>query len=137
MIRVLVADDFDIMMEAIRRLIETYEDVQIVDEVTRFEELLETIIDDAQDVVLVNDYVPPMDSGRAVRKLRELGITKPVLVMSMHRDVDNICRSLEAGANGYILKEEFLDELLPALRAVHRGEQYLSPLTTAVLEEEE
>jgi DNA-binding NarL/FixJ family response regulator len=137
LIRVLVADDFDVMMKAIRKLIGTYEDVQIVAEEQRFGEVLESITSEDQDVILMNDYVPPLDSAVATRKLRELGIGTPVLVMSMHQNAEHVRETLAAGANGYIVKTEFLEQLLPAIRAVHRGEQYLSPVARAALEEAE
>ena len=137
MIRVLVADDFEVMMNSIRRLIDSFEDVEIVQEEERFGEVLESILDENQDVILMNDYVPPLDSAAATARLRNLGIETPVLVMSAHGDAEQVETTIAAGANGYILKEEFLEELHQAIRAVHGGENYLSPRATAALDEKE
>lgn len=137
MIRVLVADDFEVMMKSIRLLIDSFEDVEIVAEEERFGEVLESCRDENQDVILLNDYVPPLDSAVATRKLRELGIETPILVMSAHDDAAHVQATMAAGANGYILKAEFLDELHKGIQAVHRGETYLSPRAAAALEEHE
>lgn len=137
MIQLLIADDFPTMIEAVRKLIATYDGVQISDEVTRFEDVLATISGLEHNVILMNDYLPPLDSPRATAQLREMGIETPILVMSMHEDARLIRRAFDAGANGFILKTEFLEQLLPALKAVYAGERYLSPKAKAALAEEE
>lgn len=78
--------------------------------------------------------MPPTTSVAATERLREIGVTQPILVMSTHGDGELIRDSLAAGASGFILKEEFVQHLLPAIRAVFAGEQYLSPAATAALE---
>ncbi|HSM55738.1 MAG TPA: response regulator transcription factor [Candidatus Sulfomarinibacteraceae bacterium] len=137
MIQVLIADDFPTMIEAIRKLIATYDDVQISDEVTRFEDVVATIDGLEHDVILMNDYLPPLDSPRATKQLREMGIETPILVMSMHEDARLIRRAFDSGANGFILKTEFLEQLLPAIKAVYAGERYLSPTAVTALADEE
>lgn len=133
MIRLLVADNFPQMMDAIRRLCASYEDVELIAEASHFQELEEVLLRGAPDVVLMDDYLAPFDSAAATRKLREMGLSTPVLVMSMHSDADFIQASLEAGANGYIVKGEFVEELSPALLAVTQGRRYLSTRASAAL----
>lgn len=133
MIRVLIADDFPQMIEVMKRLIEGTDDMSVAGVVTNFEEVLEGVLQVEHDVLLMNDYLPPTNSVTASRRLREIGVTGPILVISMQRDADLVRDSLAAGANGFILKEEFREHLLPAIRTVYGGEQYLSPVATSLL----
>jgi two-component system uhpT operon response regulator UhpA len=81
----------------------------------------------------MDDYLAPFDSVKAARKLREMGVTTPLLVMSMHDDADLIQASLDAGANGFIVKGGLLEELSPALWTVHQGGRYLCKQANAAL----
>lgn len=134
MIRVLIADDFPQMIEVMEKLIDSAEDMTVVGVLTHFQDVLARIPEIDYEVVLIDDYLPPKTSVTATERLREIGVTAPILIMSMHQDVMVIRDSLAAGANGFILKEEFAQHLLPAIRAVYSGEQYLSPLATAAPE---
>ncbi len=133
MIRVLIADDFPQMIDVMEKMIGAAEDMTVVDVVTHFQDVLACIQEIEQEVVLMNDYLPPMTSVTATQRLREIGVTEPILIMSMHQDAKLIREALAAGANGFIFKEEFTKHLLPAIRTVFSGEQYLSPLAVSLV----
>lgn len=133
MIRVLIADDFPQMIEVMKRMIGTAEEMTVVDVVTNFQDVLECILEIEHEVVLMNDYLPPTTSVTATRRLREIGVEAPILIMSMHQDPQLVRDSLAAGADGFIFKEEFTDHLLPAIRTVFEGQQYLSPLAKSLV----
>ena len=137
MIRVLIADDFPQMIQVLEKLIGAAEDMAVASAITDFRTVQERIADIEFDVILMNDYLPPTNSVSASRRLRELGLETPIVVMSMQRDAGLIRDSLAAGANGFILKGEFMQHLLPAIRTVYSGEQYLSPDATTVLASKE
>lgn len=134
MIRVLIADDFPQMVTVMQRLIERAGDMRVAGIVTDFREVLEQILNVEHEVILMNDYLPPTTSVSATKRLRQMGVVSPIIVISMQHDASLIRDALEAGANGFILKEEFMYHLLPAIRKLHDGEQYLSPLATSLLE---
>lgn len=137
MIRVLIADDFPQMIDIMRRMLDRAEDMSVAGVVTNFDEVLQRILEIEHEVVLMNDYLYPTTSVSATAQLRQMGIDAPILIISMHRDAELIRDSLAAGANGFILKEEFGQHLLPAIRTVYDGERYLSPIATQVLSDQD
>ncbi|MFW6069377.1 MAG: response regulator [Chloroflexota bacterium] len=134
MIRVLIADDFPQMVTVMQRLIERADDMRVAGIVTDFRDVVAQILNIEHEVILMNDYLPPTTSVNATKRLREMGVISPIVVISMQHDPQLIRDALAAGANGFILKEEFLNHLLPAIRSVHEDEQYLSPLANSLLQ---
>ena len=126
-IRVLIADDFKVLRDVIRLHLERAEDIDVVDEAPDLDDALERIRTLQPDVVIMNDYLPPIDSAHATARFRELGFTAAILIISMHPEPALIQRSFLSGANGFMHKDEIDEYLVDAIRSVHRGERYLSP----------
>ena len=126
-IRVLIADDFKVLRDVIRLHLERAGDMEVVDEAPDLDDALERIRTLQPDVVIMNDYLPPIDSAHATARFRELGFAAGVLIISMHLEPGLIKRSLLSGANGFMNKDEIDQYLVDAIRRVHRGERYLSP----------
>jgi len=126
-IRVLIADDFKVLRDVIRLHLERAEDIDVVDEAPDLDDALERIRTLQPDVVIMNDYLPPIDSAHATASFRELGFTAAILIISMHPEPGLIQRSLLSGANGFMHKDEIDEYLVDAIRRVHQGERYLSP----------
>jgi len=126
-IRVLIADDFKVLRDVIRLHLERAGDIDVVDEAPDLDDALERIRTLQPDVVIMNDYLPPIDSAHATARFRELGFTAAILIISMHPEPGLIQRSLLSGANGFMHKDEIDEYLVDAIRRVHQGERYLSP----------
>jgi len=126
-IRILIADDFKVLRDVIRLHLERAEDMNVVDEAPDLNDALELIKTLRPDVVIMNDYLPPIDSAHATARFRELGFTAAIVIISMHLEPDLIHRSFLSGANGFMHKDEIDKYLVDAIRAVHQGERYLSP----------
>ncbi len=126
-IRVLIADDFKLLRDVIRLHLERAEDMDVVDESPDLNDALESIKTLRPDVVIMNDYLPPIDSAHATALFREKGFTGAILVISMHLEPDLIQRSFLSGVNGFMNKDEIDQYLVEAIRRVHQGERYLSP----------
>lgn len=126
-IRVFIADDFDILRQVMHLLLERAGDIDVIGEAPRLPEALEDVKALEPDVIIMNDYLPPIDSAHATERFRASGVSAPVLIVSMDVDVELIKRSFDAGANGFMHKDEMGDRLLDAVRHVHGGERYLSP----------
>lgn len=135
MIRLLVADDMEIMRKVIQQIVDRAEDVAIVSEETNLDGVVQRLDTREYDVILLNDFLPHASSDEGSRKLRDLGIQTPILVMGVFEEAEHLEQVLAGGANGIVFKKEFLQELLPAIRAVAAGQNYLSPLTKAILAE--
>jgi two-component system response regulator DesR len=126
-IRVLIADDFKVLRDVIRLHLERAGDIDVVDEAPDLDDALERVRTLRPDVVIMNDYLPPIDSAHATAHFRELGFTAAILIISMHLEPGLIQRSLLSGANGIMHKDEIDEYLVDAIRRVHQGERYLSP----------
>jgi DNA-binding NarL/FixJ family response regulator len=126
-IRVLIADDFKLLRDVIRLYLEQAADMEVIDEAPDVTDALESARALHPDIVIMNDYLPPIDSAHASALFREQGFTSAILVISMQLEPDQIKRSFLNGANGFMNKDEIDEYLVDAIRRVHQGERYLSP----------
>ena len=134
-IRVLIADDFKILRDVIRLYLERAEDLEVIDEARDLTDALETARALRPDVIIMNDYLPPIDSAHASALFREQGFTAGILVISMQIDPEQIKRSFSSGANGFMNKDEIDEQLVHAIRRIHQAERYLSPKATEAVKD--
>jgi len=126
-IRVLIADDFKVLRDVIRLHLERADDMDVVDEAPDLNDALERTKKAQPDVIIMNDFLPPIDSAHATLLFRKQGFNAAILIISMHPEPALIQRSFLSGANGFMHKDEITDHLVDAVRRVHQGERYLSP----------
>ena len=126
-IRILIADDFKSLRDVIRLYLAQAEDMNVIDEAPDLSRALEQTKALQPDVIIMNDYLPPIDSAHATALFRDQGITAAVLVISLQVEARLVDHALRSGVNGFISKDEINPLLVEAVRRVHRGERYLSP----------
>jgi len=126
-IRVLICDDHAILRKGIRALLSTEPDIQVVGEACDGQEVLAQVEALQPDVVLMDLVMPKMDGIEATRTLTGQGARTRVLVLTSFAADDKVFPAIKAGALGYILKDSGPDDLLQAIRQVHRGEPSLEP----------
>jgi DNA-binding NarL/FixJ family response regulator len=127
MIRVALADDHNLVRSGIRALLERLPDVEVVGEASNGREALELIAREKPDLALLDIGMPELNGlETAPRVARESPRTR-VVFLSMHADERHVAQALRLGVAGYLLKDSCADELPVLLRAVSRGETYLSP----------
>src|SRR5687767_8570614 len=126
-IHTLIADDFKILRDVIRLLLERTGDMDVVGEAPDLNNALERARTLRPDVIVMNSDLPPVDSAHAAALLRKEGIAAAILVISMHPNSDLMQRSFRSGAHGFMHKDEIDEFLVDAIRSVQRGERYLSP----------
>ena len=126
-IRVLIADDFKLLRDVIRLSLEQADDMTVIDEALDVTDGLESARALRPDVIIMNDYLPPIDSAHASALFREQGSPAAILIISMHIDPAQIQNSFASGANGFMIKDEIDDFLVDAVRSISMGERYLSP----------
>ncbi len=130
-VRILLADDHKLVRAGLRALLERIADVEVVGETADGQDALRQIAELRPDVALVDVSMPGLNGiETAARVAREHPATR-VLIVSMHLDEEYVHRALSAGAAGYLLKTSELQELEIAVRAVARGETWLSPDVSA------
>jgi len=135
-IRVLIADDHNIVRAGIRSLLEDHADITVVGEARSGWEAIEQTVRLQPDVVLMDIAMGDLSGLEATQEIKERTPEVNVLALTMYDREEFFFAMLKAGALGYVLKESDPDELLAAIRAVHQGEAFLAPsVTKAVLED--
>ena len=125
--RVLLADDHALVRAGIRSLLEKMTGIEVVAEAGDGYEALELTKKHFPNVVLMDIAIPGLNGLEALaRATKEFPAVK-VIILSMHANEEYVLRALRSGACGYLLKDAAVTELELALRAVTRGETYLSP----------
>ncbi|MBI2216231.1 MAG: response regulator transcription factor [Candidatus Rokubacteria bacterium] len=126
-VRALLADDHALFRAGLRKLLETFEGVEIAGEAADGHEALE-LVERYRPHLLILDIAMPGLNGIEVtaRVVREHPSTR-VIVLSMHSAEEYVLRAIRAGADGYVLKDATPAELEEAIRTVSRGHTYLHP----------
>jgi DNA-binding NarL/FixJ family response regulator len=133
-IRVLLADDHTILRKGIRMLIEAQADMEVVGEAATGREAIETARNLRPDVIIMDVSMPELNGIEGTRQICDELTRTRVLALTMHKDSVYVREILRAGARGYLLKDTEDDDLLRAIRTIHRGEAFLSPaISDAVL----
>jgi DNA-binding NarL/FixJ family response regulator len=126
-IRVLLADDHTLVRAGLRRLLEGIAGVEVVGEAGDGLEALRLSGELRPDVVLLDIGMPGLNGLDAASRLLALDADIRGLILSMHTSEEYVLRALRAGCAGYLLKRSAVSELEVAVRALARGETYLSP----------
>ncbi len=133
-IRILLADDHSVVRQGFRMILASQPDMEIVGEASNGREAVEQTESLQPDVVVMDVAMPELNGIEATRRLGASAPRTRVLALSMHKDSVYVREILRAGARGYLLKDAIDRDLLAAVRAVARGEGYLSPaVSDAVL----
>ncbi len=132
-IRVLLADDHALVRSGIRLVLETFADVQVVAETRDGRTALDLIGKLRPDVALLDISMPDLNGMETAARIRSRFPQTRVVILSVHAGEEYVAQSLRAGASGYLLKDATPAELEFALRAVARGETYLSPRISGVV----
>ncbi|MDQ6664893.1 MAG: response regulator transcription factor [Acidobacteriota bacterium] len=133
-IRVLLADDHPVVRQGFRLILSHEPDMEIVGEAGNGREALALCEELKPDVVVMDVAMPELNGIEATRRLAVSLPKTRVLALSMHKDGVYVREILRAGARGYLLKDSIDRDLLAAVRAVAKGEGYLSPaISDAVL----
>jgi DNA-binding NarL/FixJ family response regulator len=126
-LRILLADDHTLVRAGIRALLETFPDVMVVAETGDGREAVELAGAKGANIVLMDIAMPGLTGLEAAARIVKEHPQIRVVILSMHANEEYIRQALRAGASGYLLKDAATTELELALRAVARGQTYLSP----------
>jgi DNA-binding NarL/FixJ family response regulator len=133
-IRIVLADDHAVVRQGFGRILASEPDMEIVGEAATGHEAIALTEELQPDVVVMDVAMPELNGIEATRRLAASVPRARVLALSMHKDSVYVREILRAGAKGYLLKDAVDSDLLAAVRAVARGEGYLSPaVSEAVL----
>src|SRR6202165_5237697 len=125
-IRILLADDHNILRDGMRLLLERQIGFTVVGEAADAREVVQLAAEQSPDVVVMDIAMPNMNGIEATRRILSERPRIAVVILSMHQDESYVLRSLKAGAKGYLLKDALRADVLEAIRAVAQGRSFLT-----------
>ena len=136
MIRIVLADDHNVLRAGLKALLQRQRDFEVVGEASDGRELLQLVEELAPDVVITDIGMPRLNGTEATSQIVAKHSQTRVIVLSMHSDEGYVLRALKAGARGYLVKESAEADLMTAVRIVHAGRAFFSPSVSALLVED-
>jgi DNA-binding NarL/FixJ family response regulator len=127
MIRVLIADDHNLVRKGIRSLVEDAGAIQVVYEASDGFEAVEKVQEFQPDIAILDISMPRLDGVQAAEKILDLGLNTQIIILSMHSDPTIVYQLLKIGVRGYLKKDALTEELILAINSAIKGKTYLSP----------
>lgn len=127
MIRLIIADDHAIVRGGLKQLFALALDITVVGEAENSSQLMNLLIENSVDLVLLDLNMPDLGGVEMIIQLRAQHPLLPILVLSMHNELQIVSRALKAGASGYLTKDNDPETLLLAIRKVCEGGRFIDP----------
>lgn len=128
--RILLAEDHETVRSGIRLLIDNQDDMQVVGEANDGLAAVQMAQDIAPDIAVMDVSMPRLNGLKATKKLRQCCPDIKILTLTRHTDDGYLQQLIQAGSNGYVLKQSAPTELINAIRTVCSGKSYLDPALT-------
>jgi len=126
MLKIIIADDHQVIREGVKRIINSEVDLKVVAGVETGEALLSKISNNKFDLVILDVGLPGRSGIEILEDLRKFDSKLPVLIFSMQPEERVAIRAIKAGANAYLTKDAPADELLKAIRTISTGRKYIT-----------
>jgi len=126
-IQVLLVDDHGIVRKGLRALLAEVDDIEVIGEAADGREAIDLVAALQPDVILMDIVMPNMDGIEATKRITKRHPKARVLALTSFTADDKVFPAIKAGAFGYLLKDSDPEELLHAIRQVHRGEPSMHP----------
>jgi DNA-binding NarL/FixJ family response regulator len=125
--RILIADDHPVVRQGIRHLLGRQRDFEVVGEASNGEEVVSLAKELVPDVIIMDIGMPGVNGLEATKRIKASNPAIAIIIFTVHKETEYILHLLEAGADGYLLKEAYGTQLLQAVRAVKAGGSSLQP----------
>lgn len=133
MIRVLIADDHPLIRQGIKQILELEKDMTVVAQAGNGDEAVRMAQETKPDIILMDINMPDINGIQAISRLKELDIPSKIIVLTIHEDREYLVKTLQLGADGYILKDADAQMLMEAIRSVYNGQSFIQPSMTKQL----
>lgn len=135
-IRILIADDHSMVRHGLKQILELENDIVVVAQASNGREAVDLAKLHVPDVILMDINMPIMNGLQAIKEIRLEKLQSKVIVLTIHEDREYLFKTLQTGAQGYVLKDAEPAVLVDAIRNVSRGETFIQPnMTTELVKE--
>jgi len=124
---IVIAEDHTILREGVKALLSSHPDLKVVGEAADGLEAIRCVQNHSPDMILLDLSMPRMTGLDAIKEIKRVTPKIKIVVLTVHNTEEYILSTLQAGADGYVLKDAHSTELLTAIRHVLEGHRYLSP----------
>lgn len=135
-IKVLIADDHAMVSHGLKQILELEDDIVVVAQASNGQEAVELAWKVQPDVILMDINMPIMNGIQAITQLRQENCPARIIVLTIHEDREYLFKTLQSGAQGYVLKDAEPKMLVDAIRNVYIGQSYIQPVMTSQLVKE-
>jgi two-component system response regulator NreC len=135
-IRILLADDHNVMRRGLRLLLQSQPGFSVVGEAADGHQAVDQAMALKPDVVVLDIAMPHLNGAEAAHRIHEQLPNTAIVILSMHSDESYVLRALKAGAKGYLVKDSAESDLIGAIKAVSEGKAFFSPEVSKVLVED-
>lgn len=132
-IKIILVDDHYVVRNGIRALFDDVEEIEVIGEASNGVEAISKVKELSPDIAILDISMPQMNGLDAADIIHKQYPGTKTLIMSMHDNKDYILRSLEMGADGYLLKDSSKEEIIKAIKTVAEGEKYYSGSVSGII----
>jgi len=125
--RIVLAEDHTILRAGLRALLSNMEDIEVIGEAGDGREAVRIVDEHKPDLLIIDLSMPRLNGMEAIKEIRSRHPQVKIIVLTVHKGDEYISASMNAGANGYILKDASYDELVMAIKYVMAGKTFISP----------
>lgn len=134
MIRVLIADDQELIRESLKIVLNSKKDIDVLDVAGDGQEVIKSVRKNRPDIILMDVRMPKMDGVQCTKIIKEIYPQIKIIILTTFDDDEYVYSALKYGASGYLLKGVSMDELAEAIRTVYSGRAMINPdIVTKVL----
>jgi two-component system response regulator NreC len=126
-IRIVLADDHQVLRSGLRALLNLEPDFEVVGEASNGIEAVKLAETLRPDIIVMDVSMPEMDGLQAAKNIRSLDLQSKIVMLTVHADEEYLFQSLKAGASGFVHKSSADRELIEAIRTANRGDVFLYP----------
>ena len=132
-ISVLIADDHPLFRQGIKQILELEKDIIVVAQAANGDDAVQLAREHKPDVILMDINMPGSNGLQAIKEIKDENISSKIIVLTIHEDREYLIKTIQMGAEGYVLKDAEPQVLIDAIRNVHIGQSYIQPNMTKEL----
>jgi len=132
-ISVLIADDHSLVRQGLKQIIEIESDIEVIAQASNGEDAVKYVRQYNPDVVLMDMNMPGMNGLQAIKELKQDKENHKIIVLTIHEEREYLFKTLQLGAEGYVLKDSEASVLIEAIRTVNSGQSYIQASMTKEL----